>query len=45
VLAIAAIALAIGSSAVFAVEHPAARVGLVAFGVALCTWLARLPTR
>ena len=45
IVAIAAIALVMGSTSAFALEHPAARVALLAFGAALCTWLWRRPTR
>lgn len=44
-LAIAAIALVMGSTSAFALEHPAARIGLLAFGLGLCAWLWRQPTR
>jgi hypothetical protein len=44
-LAITAIVLVMGTTAAFALEHPAARVALLAFGGGLCTWLWRLPTR
>jgi uncharacterized membrane protein YbaN (DUF454 family) len=44
VLAVAAIAVVLGSSAAFAVTHPAARAALVGFGVLLCGWLWRRPT-
>lgn len=42
-LAITMIALTLGSSVAFAVSDPWARAGLVAFGIALCTWLWRVP--
>jgi uncharacterized membrane protein YbaN (DUF454 family) len=45
VMAITAITLVLGSSIAFAVRHPAVRVVLGAFGVGLCIWLWRLPTR
>jgi len=45
IMAITAIAIALGSSIAFAVRHPALRIGLGAFGVGLCVWLWRLPTR
>jgi len=44
-MAIAAIVLVLGSSVLFAVSHPAPRVGLAGFGAGLCIWLWRLPTR
>lgn len=44
-LAIAAIVLVMGSTALFALQHPLARGVLVAFGAGLCTWLWRLPNR
>jgi hypothetical protein len=44
-LAIGAIATVMGASAAWALEHWAARLALLAFGVALCTWLWRQPTR
>jgi uncharacterized membrane protein YbaN (DUF454 family) len=45
IMAISAITLALGSSIIFAVRHPALRIGLAAFGIGLCIWLWRLPTR
>ena len=45
VMAITAIVLVLGSSLLFALEHPAARAGLATFGAGLCIWLWRLPTR
>ena len=45
IMAITAIALVLGSSVVFVVRQPALRIGLGAFGVGLCIWLWRLPTR
>jgi uncharacterized protein len=45
VLAIVAMAIAMGTTAVFVLEHPAARVGLLAFGAGLSLWLWRQPTR
>jgi uncharacterized protein len=45
VLAIAAMALGMGSTAFFVLEHPAARVALLGFGAALAIWLWRQPTR
>lgn len=45
ILAITAIALVMGSTSAFALEHPAARVALLAFGFGLCAWLWRQPTR
>ena len=45
IMAITAITIVLGSSIVFAVRHPALRVGLGAFGVGLCIWLWRRPTR
>ncbi len=45
VMAITAITLVLGSSIVFAISHPALRVGLAVFGAGLCIWLWRLPTR
>ena len=44
-MAITAIVLVLGSSVLFAVSHPAPRVGLAGFGAGLCIWLWRLPTR
>ncbi len=44
-MAISAIVLVLGSSVLFAVSHPAPRVGLASFGAGLCIWLWRLPTR
>lgn len=44
-MAITAITLGLGSSIVFAIRHPALRVGLAVFGAGLCIWLWRLPTR
>lgn len=44
-LAIAAIALVMGSTAIFALQHPAARIALVGFGLGLSVWLWRLPNR
>ena len=42
--ALALIALTVGSSALFAVDAAWLRLGLLGFGVALCTWLWRLPS-
>jgi uncharacterized membrane protein YbaN (DUF454 family) len=44
-VAIAAIVIAIGSSTVLVVEHPWGRVAMVATGVALVTFLVRVPNR
>lgn len=44
-LAIAMIAVMMGSSAAFVLEHPVARIALLGFGAALCAWLWRQPTR
>ena len=44
-MAISAIVLVLGSSVLFAVSHPAPRLGLASFGAGLCIWLWRLPTR
>jgi uncharacterized membrane protein YbaN (DUF454 family) len=44
-MAITAIVLVMGSTALFALEHPLGRVALLAFGAGLCTWLWRQPTR
>jgi uncharacterized membrane protein YbaN (DUF454 family) len=44
-MAITAIALVMGSTAIFALEHPAGRAALLAFGAGLCAWLWRQPTR
>jgi hypothetical protein len=38
-------AAVMGSTALWVLEHPAARIALLGFGVALCTWLWRQPTR
>lgn len=44
-LAITAITLVLGSTILFSVPIPAVQIGLAAFGVGLCIWLWRLPTR
>lgn len=45
ILAITAITLVLGSTILFSVPIPAVQIGLAAFGIGLCIWLWRLPTR
>jgi uncharacterized membrane protein YbaN (DUF454 family) len=44
-MAITAIVLVMGTTALFVLENPFGRAALVAFGAALCTWLWRQPSR
>jgi hypothetical protein len=44
-MAITAIALVMGSTALFVLENPVGRAALLAFGAGLCLWLWRQPSR